>query len=44
MKIDSAIICRAGQNVYEKLIISDFEPGLTIAPYMSQEEGVSPLP
>ena len=44
MKIESAIICRAGQNVYEKLIISDFEPGLTIAPYMSQEEGVSPLP
>jgi O-antigen biosynthesis protein len=44
MNIKSAGICRASQKIYEKLIISDFEPDLTIAPYMSQEEGVSPLP
>ncbi len=44
MKIESAGICRASKRVYEKLIISDAAPGLTVAPYLGQEEGISPLP
>lgn len=44
MKIESAGICRASQRIYEKMIIDDVAPELTVAPYMSQEEGASPLP
>lgn len=44
MKIESAGICRASQQIYEKLIINDVAPELTIASYMGWEEGASPLP
>ena len=44
MKIKSAGICRASQQIYEKLIINDVAPELTVASYMGREEGASPLP
>ena len=44
MKIESAGICRASQQIYEKLIINDVAPELTVASYMGREEGASPLP
>ncbi len=44
MKIESAGICRASGRIYEKLVISNVASGLTVAPCISQEEGISPLP
>lgn len=44
MKIESAGFCRANKKIYEKLVISEVADNLTIAPYMSHDEGDSPLP
>ena len=44
MNIETLGTCQANGRFYEKLIIDGFEQGLTIAPYMRQEEGMSPLP
>ena len=44
MIIESAGICRASQQIYEKLIINDVAPELSVAAHVSQKEGISPLP
>ena len=44
MNIETLGTCQANGRFYEKLVIDGFGPGLTVAPYMSQEEGMSPLP